>query len=307
MTANPPIMKGVNAAVLTPLNVDLTPDLGRMAAHCQWLLANGCDGLGILGTTGEAQSFSVRERMDILEGLAKAGIPMDKAMPGTGAAAYVDTATLTGHAVEMGVSGTLVLPPYYLKGVSDDGLFAAFAKVIESVGEQGLRMYLYHFPQMSGVPLSLDLIDRLTTEFPDTVVGVKDSSGDLGNMLAMVERFPGFAVFPGSESAFLKVLKVGGAGCITAVSNISCPMAQRVYAAWTERGEVDEEAESIIQALRSLIAQYPLPPALKAITGRHAGDDSWERLRPPFMSLDHDARATLFAAMDDIGYDLPPV
>lgn len=307
MTADPPIMKGVNAAVLTPLNADLTPDIGRMAAHCQWLLANGCDGLGILGTTGEAQSFSIRERMDILEGLARMGIPMDRAMPGTGAAAYVDTATLTRHAVEVGVGGTLVLPPYYLKGVSDEGLFAAFAKIIESAGERGLRMYLYHFPQMSGIPLGLDLIGRLTKEFPDTVVGVKDSSGDVNNMLTMVERFPGFAVFPGSESAFLEVLKAGGAGSITAVSNIGCAMMQRVYSAWTGRGDVDDEAERIIQALRATIMQYPLSPALKALMARHSGNAGWERVRPPFVALADDARAALFAGVDGIGYSLPPV
>ena len=140
----PEIMKGVNAAVLTPMNKDLTPDLGRMADHCRWLLDNGCDGLGILGTSGEAQSFSVRERMAILEGMEKAGIPMSKAMPGTGAAAYVDTTELTRHAVDLGASGTLVLPPFYLKGVSDDGIFAAFDKIIEGVGSSDLRIYLYH-------------------------------------------------------------------------------------------------------------------------------------------------------------------
>ncbi len=307
MTFAPGIMKGVNAAVLTPMNRDLTPDLVRMTDHCHWLLDNGCDGLGILGTSGEAQSFSTRERMEILEGLAKAGIPMSKSMPGTGAAAYVDTIELTRHAVELGAGGTLVLPPFYLKGVSDDGIFAAFDKIIEGAGSSALRIYLYHFPQMSGVPFSHDVIERLVTAFPETVVGIKDSSGDVANMLGMVERFPGFAVFPGSEAAFLEVLQAGGAGCITAVSNVGSAMAQRVHAAWTENETVDEEANNIILALRDVISRYPLWAALKAIMARHSGDADWEYIRPTLVPLDDSARAELFAAFDDIGYALPPL
>jgi 4-hydroxy-tetrahydrodipicolinate synthase len=299
------IMNGVNAAVLTPMNRDLTPDLGRMADHCRWLLDNGCDGLGILGTSGEAQSFSTRERMDILDGLAKAGIPMSKSMPGTGAAAYVDTTELTRHAVELGAGGTLVLPPFYLKGISDDGIFAAFDKIIEGVGSSDLRIYLYHFPQMSGIPFSHDLLERLVTAFPETIVGIKDSSGDVSNMLGMVERLPGFAVFPGSEAAFLEVLQAGGAGCITAVSNVGMEMAARVYSAWSDRGEVDEEANRIINALREVISRYPLWPALKAIMARHSGDSDWEYIRPTLMPLDDATRAELFAAFDAIGYELP--
>ncbi|MBT3558560.1 MAG: dihydrodipicolinate synthase family protein [Rhodospirillales bacterium] len=300
----PEIMKGVNAAVLTPMNKDLTPDLGRMADHCRWLLDNGCDGLGILGTSGEAQSFSVRERMAILEGMEKAGIPMSKAMPGTGAAAYVDTTELTRHAVDLGASGTLVLPPFYLKGVSDDGIFAAFDKIIEGVGSSDLRIYLYHFPQMSGVPLSLDLVERLAAAFPNIVVGAKDSSGDVSNMLGMV-KIPGFAVFPGSEAAFLEVLQAGGAGCITAGSNLCMEMCQRLYTAWTTRGEVDEEAQRIIVGVRNVISSYPLWPGLKALMARHSGHSDWENIRPTLMPLDDASRAEIYAAFDEIGYEMP--
>ena len=300
----PEIMKGVNAAVLTPMNKDLTPDLGRMAEHCRWLLDNGCDGLGILGTSGEAQSFSVRERMAILEGMEKAGIPMSKAMPGTGAAAYVDTTELTRHAVDLGASGTLVLPPFYLKGVSDDGIFAAFDKIIEGVGASDLRIYLYHFPQMSGVPLSLDLVERLATSFPGIVVGAKDSSGDVSNMLGMV-KIPGFAVFPGSEAAFLEILQAGGAGCITAGSNLCMEMCQRLYTAWTEHGEVDEEAQRIIVGVRDVITSYPLWPGLKALMARHSGYSGWEHIRPPLMPLDDASRREIYAAFDEIGYEMP--
>ncbi len=307
MNADPRILKGVNAAVLTPLNRDMSPDIGRMTAHCQWLLANGSDGLGILGTTGEAQSFTVRERMDILEGLGKAGIPLAKTMPGTGAANYVDAAELTKHSVDIGAGGALLLPPYYIKGVGDDGLFVSFDKIINHVASNDLRVYLYHFPQMSGIPFSHDLIDRLVQAFPGIVVGVKDSSGDEQNMLEMLKKFPGFNVFPGSESAFLNVLKAGGAGCITAVSNVAMAAAQRVYSAWTNEQRVDQGAEAIIQALRTVIAGYPLSSALKALMARHHGDEGWDGVRPPLVSLSEQQRNELFAAIDTIDYAIPAV
>lgn len=300
-------MKGVFAAVLTPLHDDLAPDHARMASHCRWLLANGCDGLALLGTTGESTSFSAAERMGILEGLAAEGIPLDKSMPGTGAAAIPDAVEITRHALSMGVGGVLMLPPFYFKNVHDDGVFAAYAEVIERIGDSALRVYLYHFPQMSGVPLSLDVIGRLIARYPGTVVGVKDSSGDVDNMLAMVERFPGFAVFPGSESAFLKVLQAGGAGCITAVSNVSASAAQRVYSAWINDHVVDEDANAVLAALRSIITAYPLSAALKALIARHSGDVGWERVRPTLTRLDDASRAALFDAVDQTGYVLPPM
>ena len=300
-------MKGVYAAVTTPLHEDLSPDHARMVNHCRWLLANGCDGLGILGTTGESTSFSVAERKAILEGLASAGIPPEKCMPGTGAASFADSVELTCHALDMGTGGVLILPPFYFKGVTDDGVFAAYAEIIERVGDPGLRIYLYNFPQMSGVPISLDVIARLIEQYPGTVVGVKDSSGDVDNMLAMVERFPGFAVFPGSEYSFLKVLRAGGAGCITAVSNISAPVAQKVYSSWFESQSVNEQANETLLTLRKIISAYPLSAGIKAILARHYDDEGWRRVRPTLTPLGDTDRAALFKALDDSGYTLAPV
>ena len=303
----PDIMKGVNCAVLTPLNADLSPDIARMADHCQWLLANGCDGLAILGTTGEATSFSARERMDIMEGLAKAGLPMEKTMPGTGAAAFTDTAEITQCAMDVGAGGVLMLPPFYFKDVSDDGLYNAYAEIITRTDRARLRVYLYHFPQMSGTPISHDLIARLIKDFPDTVVGLKDSSGVEQNMLEMVEKFLGFAVLTGSEAPFLNVLKAGGAGCITAVCNIIAGPLQQVYTAWTARGEVDEQAHKTVQALREIVTQHYLPPALKAIMADHSGESAWERVRPPLVLMSPDKRAELLSAVEASGYKLPPL
>ncbi|MBT4890410.1 MAG: dihydrodipicolinate synthase family protein [Rhodospirillales bacterium] len=300
-------MKGVNCAVLTPLNRDLSPDLGRMAAHCVWLLENGCDGLAILGTTGEATSFSVRERMTIMEGLASAGIPMDKTMPGCGAAAFTDSIEITRCAMDLGIGGVLMLPPFYYKDVTDDGLYNAYSEIIGRVNSSQLRVYLYHFPQMSATPISHDLIARLIKDFPDTVVGLKDSSGDEQNMLDMIRKFPGFAILPGSERVFANVLKAGGAGCITAISNVSSNLTQRVYSSWIERGEIDQQADDLLQAIRGVIGNYPLFASLKALMADHSGDISWETFRPPLCSLEQDARTKLITEFKATGYKLPPL
>ena len=183
-------ISGVLAAVLTPLNADLSPDLDRLLRHCRWLIDNGCDGLAVLGTTGEANSFSVDERIAILDGLAEAGIPGDRLLPGTGCCALTDSVSLTRRAVELGAAGVLMLPPFYYKDVSDAGLFATFAEIIERVGDSRLRIYLYHFPRMSAVPFSHALIEDLLKRYPDTVAGMKDSSGDLANMAGAARAFP---------------------------------------------------------------------------------------------------------------------
>ena len=172
---------GVNAAVLTAMQPDLTPDPARMAGHAKWLLANGCNGLGVLGTTGEANSFGLHERKAILEGLIAHGVPAATMMPGTGCASLMDTVELTLHAKAQGCRGVLLLPPFYYKGVSDDGLFAYFSEVIQRVGG-GIALYLYNFPQQSALPFSIDLIGRLLAAYPGVVKGAKDSGGDYANM-----------------------------------------------------------------------------------------------------------------------------
>ena len=192
-------LRGVYAAALTPLNDDLSPDLKSLVRHYKWLLANGCDGLAPLGTTGEANSFSVDERLSVIDALGGSGIPMDRCIVGTGSCALTDSVRLTKRVLDAGGRDVLVLPPFYYKKVTDDGLFASFSEVIQRVGDSRLRLYIYQFPQMTGLDLSLDLIGRLIDAFPKTVVGVKDSSGNWPNMEAMCKRFPGFEVFPGSE------------------------------------------------------------------------------------------------------------
>ena len=275
---------GVNAAVLTAMNADLSPDLDRMAAHAQWLLAHGCNGLGLMGTTGEANSFGLHERKQILEGLIARGIPAARMMPGTGCASLTDTVELTKHARDAGCPGVLMLPPFYYKNPSDDGLFAWFSEVINRVGG-GVKVYLYHFPQQSAVPFSLDLIGRLLEAFPDTIKGVKDSSGDYANMTAMVDAFAaqGFEVYTGSDEYLQRILAEGGAGCITAASNANCPFGGIVYAKRT--GTEADQAQAVLTATRRAATSVPLIPGLREIIARSSGDDAWRNIRPPHLRL----------------------
>ena len=294
---------GVNAAVLTPMHEDLTVDLDRMAAHCRWLLANGCDHLGILGTTGEANSLGVAERIAVMEGLIGRGIPAAKLLPGTGTPAIPDTVLLSRKAHELGCRGVLVLPPFFYKSPSDDGLFAYFAAVIERLGT-GLPIYLYHFPQQSAVPFSLELIARLLKAFPGVVKGAKDSSGNFDNMRAMAGRFgpEGFEVYAGADDLLRDVLAAGGAGCITAAGNVASAVAAKVFAGWnTKEGEA---AQATLTAMRRVVASAPLIPGLKALMARHTGDAGWTRIRPPHLALPAAAAAKLYADFDACGVTL---
>jgi 4-hydroxy-tetrahydrodipicolinate synthase len=294
------LFAGVNAAVLTAMHPDLSPDLDRMAAHSKWLLANGCNGLGVMGTTGEANSFGLTERKQILEGLIARGIPAKVMMPGTGTANIADTVELTKHARDAGCRGVLVLPPFYYKAPSDDGLFAYFSEVINRVGG-GIALYLYHFPQQSAVPFSLDLIGRLLKAFPGVVKGVKDSSGDYSNMKAMIDAFAkdGFEVYSGSDEFVQRILADGGAGCITAASNVNARFGGIVYAKRT--GPEADAAQAVLNATRKAATSVPLIPGLREIIARSTGDDGWRTIRPPHLKLSREQGDKIWAAMEEAG------
>ena len=304
MANNEFALEGVYAAALTPLTADGVPDLGLMASHCRWLLDNGCDGLAILGTTGEANSFGLKERIGILEGLAEAGLPAAKTMPGTGACAVPDAVALTRVAMDLGAPAVLMLPPFYYKNSSDDGLFAAYSEIIQKLGDAKLKICLYHFPQMSGVPITYPLIEMLLKAYPETVVGMKDSSGDFDNMSGAAREFPGFAVFAGSDELLLPLIEAGGAGCITACANVGSGLAAEVYGGWKKGEDTAPSNEKLIR-VRQTVCRYPLPPALKALMARHSGNDGWLNIRPPLMPLGEVDREKLFGAFDAIGYELP--
>jgi len=295
---------GVNAAVLTPLKDDLIPDDAKMASYSKWLLDNGCDGLAILGTTGEANCFSLKERIRIIEGLVEAGIPASALMPGTSSCALTDAVELTRAAVNAGCGGVLMLPPFYYKNPSDAGLFRFFSEVIQRIGDDRLKVYLYHFPQMSATPISYNLIGMLLKEYPNTIAGMKDSSGVLDNMTGAVKEFPGFEVLSGAEDCFLPLIQQGGAGCITACSNVSSELAQAVYQAHLA-GTDTEPMNSQLCEIRAIIQQYPLSMALKHLIARHEDDEGWLNIRPPFVQFDETTLQKLYGEFDAVGYDLP--
>jgi len=299
-------VSGVLVPVLTPFTPSGDPDLGRFVAFCRWLLDQGAGGLSVFGTTSEANSMSGPERMALLDGLIEAGIPPGKLMPGTGACSITEAATLVRHAVGHGCGGVLLLPPFYYKGVSDDGIFAFVSAVIDKVASAALRIYLYHIPPVAQVGYSLDLVGRLIKAYRETVVGLKDSSGDWNNTAAMLERFPGFAVFPGSEIFLLDALRKGGAGCITASGNVNVPGIRKVYENW--RGPQAEALQAEISALRKALQAYPMIPALKRIVAHFHKDPDWATVRPPLVALEQAQSATLIADLGTLGFTLgePP-
>src|SRR6476661_10701966 len=228
---------------------------------------------------GEPDAMAAGERMALLDRLIAAGVPAAKLMPGTGACSVTEAATLIRHAVGHGVGGVLMLPPFYYKGMDDDGLYAFFAGVIDRVASPALRMYLYHIPPQTVLGLSLDLVGRLIDAYPNTVVGLKDSSGDWNNTAALLDRFPGFAVFPGSEVFLLDGLRKGASGCITATGNVNVPGIRKVYENW--RTPQADALQAEITLARKTIQAYPMVPALKRIVAHFHNDPDWAAVRPP--------------------------
>jgi 4-hydroxy-tetrahydrodipicolinate synthase len=275
---------GVIAPVLTPFGEDGGPDAERFVEHCQWLMATGCTALAPFGTTSEGNSLGLDERMELLEELVDTGeLEPATLMPGTGTCALSDAVVLTKHAVDLGCGGMLMLPPFYYKAPSEEGLYRFFAEVIEEVADNRLKIYLYHIPPVAQVGFSLSLVGRLIKAFPETVVGLKDSSGDWANTAALLATYPGFEVFPGSEVFLLDGLRKGAAGCISATCNVSAAAIRNVYDNW--KGSDADKLQTDITALRKAIQAFPMIPALKALIAHYRQDPGWARLRPPFVGL----------------------
>ena len=292
-----PHPRGVFCASLTPLQADLAPDHGLFVEHCHYLLEEGCDGIALLGTTGEANSFSSGERKALLEAAVRAGIAPSKLMPGTGVAALTETVELTKHAVSLGVAAVVMLPPFYYKDVTEDGLFAAYAEVVERVTDPRLRVVLYHIPQVSAVPIAFPLIERLRARFPGVFVGIKDSAGALANMEALVERFPGFSVLAGADPLMLPLLKKGGAGCITATSNLMAKDLAFIHRHFADAGRAAEveAAQERVVAERNRTTGPTQIAMIKALTAARTGNDGWRRMRPPLLPLSAEQAAALRA------------
>ncbi|MCI0549036.1 MAG: dihydrodipicolinate synthase family protein [Candidatus Rokubacteria bacterium] len=297
-------IRGVLSPVVTPFTPDLRPDAERFVRHCRWLLSQGV-GLAAFGTNSEANSLSVEERIELLDRLVEAGLDPARMMPGTGCCALTDSVRLSAHAVKVGCAGLLMVPPFYYKGVSDDGLFRSFAEVIERVGDPRLRVYLYHIPPVAQVGISVPLIERLLRAYPASVAGIKDSSGDWKNTKVVLDAFraSGFDVFPGSETFLLAAMREGGAGCISATANVHPGPIARLHATWPA---ADAEAQQArLDEIRAIMQSYVMIPSLKAAIAHYGGDPAWATVRPPLVDLAPDQASALIAKLEAAGFSMP--
>lgn len=286
--------RGVYAAILTPLTAALEPDLDAFVAHGKWLLAHGCDGLAPLGTTGEANSMSLKQRMRVLEAAGR-HLPPARLIIGAGSSAIADAVHLARASLDIGAAGVLLLPPFYYKNPGEDGLFAFFAQVIERTADQRLRAYLYHFPQQSAVPITASLIRRLKDSYGDIIAGLKDSGGEWNYSAGLLKDFPGFGIFTGSEQYLLANLRAGGVGTISASVNVTALLAQPVYAKWRE-AEADA-AQEVLTAARALFKDLPLVGAIKEMMTLISGNPAWRHILPPNTPLAPAQRAELEARL----------
>lgn len=296
-------IRGVLSPVVTPFQKDGTVNLEKFVNQCQWLQANDV-GLAFLGTNSEANSLSLDERLDMMDALLEAGVSPAAMMPGTGACDLPTAVRLSQKAARAGCAGVLTLPPFYYKGVSDEGLFCYFSELIERTGEDSLRVYLYHIPPVAQVGISLDLVGRLLDRYPGQIAGIKDSSGDWNNTLALLTRFKDrdFDVFPGSEVFLLEALRHGGAGCISATANVNPAAIHRVFASW--QSDEAQDLQDSLDRIRGIFQSYPMIPALKTAISHWSGDPEWARVRPPLVELTEAQQGSLINELKSAGFSM---
>ncbi len=289
-------VRGLWCAMLTPLDRNGGVDHPRLVDHARRLLARGVEGVAPFGTTGEGQSFGVGERAAGLAALLAAGIPPARLVAATGCAALSETITLTRHGVQSGCAACLVLPPFFFKDPSDEGLYAWYGRIIDAVADDRLRVLLYHIPQVTGVALSVDLIARLAEDFPGIIAGVKDSSGDLANTKALLARVPQLAILVGHEPHLPQAVRAGGAGTICGVANTYPAIVRALLSPGVTQADEERIATFIDIAFRQ-----PFLPAFKAIVAAQTGDAAWHAMCPPHLPLDEGQRRALLAALAAAG------
>jgi 4-hydroxy-tetrahydrodipicolinate synthase len=287
-------LSGVIAAISTPVQEDGAPDTARATRLARFLLDAGCDGLNVLGTTGEATSFSLDERKRVMTAYKESGLPMDRLMVGTGAAAVSDAVALTQHAAALGFAGALVLPPFYYKGVPDDGLVAYIDAIVKATDDSKLPIYLYHFPAQSGLPWHVDLIKRLRKSYASRVVGLKDSSGDMAYARSAAAIDSDFAVFPSTEACLLEARAGAFAGCISATANLNADLCARAWATG------DAAALDAAVTIRKLFDGKPLVSGIKALLSHIHGDPALARMKPPLAAFPAADRAAVIAGYDGV-------
>ncbi len=277
---------GIWSAVLTPLDDKLQPDAPAAIAYYRDLLANGCDGINLLGTTGEAMSFGLDQRLHLMEAVAGSGLPIERFMVGTGAASLQDAVQLTRTAFELNFATALVLPPFFFRDITDDGVVRYFDELLRRAHAPGKRVLLYNFPRMSGVTFHADLVDRLVAEFPEAIAGMKDSSNDPALQREVATRQPHLTIFPATEQSLIEVKAYGAAGCISGTVALWPNVAARAFAG-------EEEAALRAGKLRAALAGPPLIPVMRYLTAKERREDEWERLLPPLVPLSSPERTAI--------------
>jgi 4-hydroxy-tetrahydrodipicolinate synthase len=293
-----PRLSGVIAAIATPVTPALGPDLARFTKLAQHLLDNGCDGLNVLGTTGEATSFSFEQRAGVMRAAA-AELDRARLMVGTGAASLAEATALTRLAAELGFAGALVLPPFYYKDIAPQGVLDYLSALIAATKAQPIPIYLYNFPALSGVPYSRELVARLIDAFPDRLAGLKDSSGDMPYARALAKSHPGFAVFPSTEAVLGEARSAGFAGCISATANLNSDLCGQ---AWRKG---DERALERAVAIRKLFDGKPLVAGVKAGLAHIHRDERLTSPMPPLVAWPEAERKWLAGAIDEIRAGVP--
>jgi 4-hydroxy-tetrahydrodipicolinate synthase len=313
---------GVLAPVVTPFKADLAPDSQRFIAHCKWLLSQNC-GLAVFGTNSEANSLSMEERSMLLDELVAAGVDPSRMMPGTGCCSIMETVELTKQAVGNGCAGVLMLPPFYYKDVTEEGLYRYFSEVVQRVGDARLKIYLYHIPPVAVVGITTGLVERLLAAYPNAIAGMKDSSGDWSNTKTFLDAFAArsarpapaaraartFDVFVGSESFLLANMRNGGVGTISATANVNPAAIHKLYKQWNTADDADQQ-QSKLNVVRQVFSSRKFPSmiaALKQAIAIYADDPAWRTVRPPLVELTPEQAKTLAAELKAISFTMPGV
>ena len=303
-------IRGVLAPVVTPFKADLSPDCERFIRHCQWLLSQNC-GLAVFGTNSEANSMAANERSTLLDAVVAAGVDPSRMMPGTGCCSIAETVELTTHAVRHGCAGVLMLPPFYYKDVSEEGLYRYFSEVVQRVGDTRLKIYLYHIPPVAIVGITPKLAERLLKAYPNAIAGMKDSSGDWNNTKTFLDAFSknGFDVFVGSESFLLANMRNGGVGTISATANVNPAAIHKLYRQWNSADDADQQ-QSKLNVVREVFGSRKFPSmiaALKQAIAIYRNDSEWSRVRPPLVELTKEQAKLLAAELKAIGFAMPDI
>jgi len=309
-------IRGVLAPVVTPFKADLAPDSQRFIAHCKWLLSQDC-GLAVFGTNSEANSLSMDERVTLLDELVAAGIDPARMMPGTGCCSIMETVKLTKQAVGHGCAGVLMLPPFYYKDVSEEGLYRYFSEVVQRVGDARLKIYLYHIPPVAVVGFTPRLVERLLTAYPDAIAGMKDSSGDWNNTKTFLDAFAHtFDVFVGSETFLLANMRNGGVVTISATANVNSAAIHELYSACIEESKFEnresklDDQQARLDVVRAVFSDKKFPSmiaALKQAIAIYADDPAWTTVRPPLVEFTPKQAKTLPTQLTSIGLAMPGI